>query len=360
MTTIYNSTGKERATVVVGSGSVRRFALMGDDYVTLKFVVAEPLYIAIGDYIDTDFGRFVIVSDQKPNISKTTGGYEYELKFEAPHCAWKNKISMLVYKQNVGNVEKRYRKESSWNHTADIITQAEAAIIDNLDCLGMDYRVQLHGVDEDTASKSVLVTYDNTSIYDALTLIADAFGVEWWIVGNIIYFGKCQFGEETESVDLTLGDNVSDMGNAKSSADFATRFYVYGSDRNLRNYRKNDRGESVALGVVTDRLMLPKGTDYIDLYKYDTEGNRVYITDAAYNADTNTEMPSEEVVENTIVFEDVYPKQDATITDVCSCIVKRRLKTAKETLSRKFLYFGARLTASFLTANICLKGKRFR
>lgn len=313
---IRTSTGKERATVVVGSGSVRRFALMGDDYVTLKFVVAEPLYIAIGDYIDTDFGRFVIVSDQKPNISKTTGGYEYELKFEAPHCAWKNKISMLVYKQNVGNVEKRYRKESSWNHTADIITQAEAAIIDNLDCLGMDYRVQLHGVDEDTASKSVLVTYDNTSIYDALTLIADAFDVEWWIVGNIIYFGKCQFGEETETVDLTLGENVSDMGNAKSSADFATRFYVYGSDKNLRNYRKNDRGESVALGVVTDRLMLPKGTDYIDLYKYDTEGNRVYITDSAYTADTNTEMPSEEVVENTIVFDDVYPKQDATITDV--------------------------------------------
>lgn len=313
---IRTSTGKERATVVVGSGSVRRFALMGDDYVTLKFVVAEPLYIAIGDYIDTDFGRFVIVSDQKPNISKTTGGYEYELKFEAPHHAWKNKIAMLVYKQNVNNVEKRYRKESTWNHTADIITQAEAAIIDNLECLGMDYRVQLHGVDEDTASKSVLVYYDNTSIYDALTLIADAFDVEWWIVGNIIYFGKCQFGEETESVDLTLGENVSDMGNAKSSADFATRFYVYGSDKNLRNYRKNDRGESVALGVVTDRLMLPKGTDYIDLYKYDTEGNRVYITDSAYTADTNTEMPSEEVVENTIVFDDVYPKQDATITDV--------------------------------------------
>lgn len=313
---IKTSTGKERATVVVGSGSVRRFALMGDDYVTLKFVVAEPLYIAIGDYIDTDFGRFVIVSDQKPNISKTTGGYEYELKFEAPHHAWKNKIAMLVYKQNVNNVEKRYRKESSWNHTADIITQAEAAIIDNLECLGMDYRVQLHGVDEDTASKSVLVTYDNTSIYDALTLIADAFDVEWWIVGNIIYFGKCQFGEETETVDLTLGENVSDMGNAKSSADFATRFYVYGSDKNLRNYRKNDRGESVALGVVTDRLMLPKGTDYIDLYRYDADGNRVYITDSAYTADTNTEMPSEEVVENTIVFDDVYPKQDATITDV--------------------------------------------
>lgn len=356
MTTIYNSTGKERATVVVGSGSVRRFALMGDDYVTLKFVVAEPLYIAIGDYIDTNFGRFVIVSDQKPNISKTTGGYEYELKFEAPHCAWKNKISMLVYKQNVGNVEKRYRKESSWNHTADIITQAEAAIIDNLDCLGMDYRVQLHGVDEDTASKSVLVTYDNTSIYDALTLIADAFGVEWWIVGNIIYFGKCQFGEETESVDLTLGDNVSDMGNAKSSADFATRFYVYGSDRNLRNYRKNDRGESVALGVVTDRLMLPKGTDYIDLYKYDTEGNRVYITDAAYNADTNTEMPSEEVVENTIVFEDVYPKQDATITDVF-VYRKAPIKDSEGNVVKKIPIFWCKVDGFIFDRKYLLEGK---
>lgn len=353
---IKTSTGKERATVVVGSGSVRRFALMGDDYVTLKFVVAEPLYIAIGDYIDTDFGRFVIVSDQKPNISKTTGGYEYELKFEAPHCAWKNKISMLVYKQNVGNVEKRYRKESSWNLTADIITQAEAAIIDNLECLGMDYRVQLHGVDEDTASKSVLVSYDNTSIYDALTLIADAFDVEWWIVGNIIYFGKCQFGEETESVDLTLGDNVSDMGNAKSSADFATRFYVYGSDRNLRNYRKTDRGESVALGVVTDRLMLPKGTDYIDLYKYDTEGNRVYITDSAYTADTNTEMPSEEVVENTIVFDDVYPKQDATITDV---LVYRKapIKDSEGNVVKKIPIYWCKVDGFIFDRKYLLEGK---
>lgn len=356
MTTIYDSTGKERATVVVGSGSVRRFALMGDDYVSLKFVVAEPLYIAIGDYIDTDFGRFVIVSDQKPNISKTTGGYEYELKFEAPHHAWKNKISMLVYKQNVGNVEKRYRKESSWNHTADIITQAEAAIIDNLDCLGMDYRVQLHGVDEDTASKSVLVTYDNTSIYDALTLIADAFDVEWWIVGNIIYFGKCQFGEETESVDLVLGDNVSDMGNAKSSADFATRFYVYGSDRNLRNYRKTDRGESVALGVVTDRLMLPKGTDYIDLYKYDTEGNRVYITDAAYNADTNMEMPSEEVVENTIVFDDVYPKQDATITNVF-VYRKAPIKDSEGNVVKKIPIYWCKVDGFIFDRKYLLEGK---
>lgn len=353
---IKTSTGKERATVVVGSGSVRRFALMGDDYVSLKFVVAEPLYIAIGDYIDTDFGRFVIVSDQKPNISKTTGGYEYELKFEAPHCAWKNKISMLVYKQNVGNVEKRYRKESSWNHTADIITQAEAAIIDNLECLGMDYRVQLHGVDEDTASKSVLVTYDNTSIYDALTLIADAFDVEWWIVGNIIYFGKCQFGEETESVDLTLGDNVSDMGNAKSSADFATRFYVYGSDKNLRNYRKNDRGESVALGVVTDRLMLPKGTDYIDLYKYDTEGNRVYITDSAYTADTNTEMPSEEVVENTIVFDDVYPKQDATITDVF-VYRKAPIKDSEGNVVKKIPIYWCKVDGFIFDRKYLLEGK---
>lgn len=356
MTTIYDSTGKERATVVVGSGSVRRFALMGDDYVTLKFVVAEPLYIAIGDYIDTDFGRFVIVSDQKPNISKTTGGYEYELKFEAPHCAWKNKISMLVYKQKVGNVEKRYRKESSWNLTADIITQAEAAIIDNLECLGMDYRVQLHGVDEDTASKSVLVTYDNTSIYDALTLIADAFDVEWWIVGNIIYFGKCQFGEETESVDLTLGDNVSDMGNAKSSADFATRFYVYGSDKNLRNYRKTDRGESVALGVVTDRLMLPKGTDYIDLYKYDTEGNRVYITDSAYTADTNTEMPSEEVVENTIVFDDVYPKQDATITDVF-VYRKAPIKDSEGNVVKKIPIYWCKVDGFIFDRKYLLEGK---
>lgn len=319
---ILTSKGNLRAKVVVGSGSTCRYQLMGDDYVTLKFTVAKPLYIALGDYIDTEFGRFVIVDEQRPNISSSTGGYEYELKFEALYRLWKNKVAMLVYKRDDtdGSI-KKYRKEATWNLTADIVTQAGAAILDNLECLGYSYlgtpyTVSIDNIDDETASKSELVSYDNTSIYDALTSIANAFEIEWWIDGSTIHFGKCQWSD-VDSVDLVFGDNVSDMGNAKSSADYANRFYVFGSTNNLKNYRKTDRGTSVVLGVVTDRLMLPtaKG-DHIDLYKYNAKGERVYITDSHYDDATNKEMPTDEVVETTVVFDDVYPKVDAEVDEV--------------------------------------------
>ena len=319
MIEIFDNAGNLKTEVSPLSGSIRRYQLMGDDYVTLKFTVAKPLYIALGDYVDTEFGRFVIVDEQRPSINSSTGGYDYELKFEAIYRTWKNKVAMLVYKKSATDgTLKKYRKEATWNLTADITTQAGAAIIDNLECLGYTYlgtpySIDLVNVEEETATKSVLVSYDNTSIYDALTSIANAFSVEWWIDGSVIYFGKNQYGE-SDRIELAYGKNVCDMGNAKSSADYANRFYVFGSTNNLKNYRRSDRSESVVLGVVTDRLMLPKTIgDHIDLYKYNVKGERVYITDSHYNDATNTEMPTDEVVETTTVFEDVYPKMEAEV-----------------------------------------------
>ena len=325
MTTIYDSKGKAKAEVSAISGSTRKFALGGDDYVTLKFTVGEPLYICRGDYIDVEnVGRYIIIDEQLPTIDSSTGGYTYELKFQAEYKIWQNFTSMLVYKKSDGaGGVKQYRKESDWSLTADITTQVQTAIIDNLNVLGITYHTgeaytfALKGdIPEDTKTKSELVDYSQTSILDALTSIADTFEVEWWVVGSIIYLGKCQYGEESEAVALTYGDNVSSMGNTKASGTLATRYYVYGSDKNLRNYRKGDRGESVALGVVTDRLMLPSGIDYIDAYKYNTKGERVYITDEHYNDADNTPMPDSEVIESTIIFDEVYPRTECHITEV--------------------------------------------
>ncbi len=321
MINIYDHTGAVKVAVTAESGSKRKWALMGDDYVTLKFVVANPLYISRGDYIDTAFGRFVIVDEQKPTIDTSTGGYSYELKFEALYKAWRNITAMLVYKKTDGATDtiKAYRKETQWNLTADIVTHAGAAIIDNLDVLGITYLGQPYevvikdDVSEATKAKSVLITYENVSVHDALTSIANAFDLEWWISGNKIYFGKCQYGDESEAIALEYGNNVSSMGNSKASGTLATRYYVYGSTDNLQKYRKGDRGESVVLGVVTDRLMLPKGIDYIDSYRYDKDGNRVYLGEEGYDADDTTTMPDAEVVETTVTFDDVYPKQELVV-----------------------------------------------
>lgn len=315
---IYGSNGRVKKTVQVGKGSTRKFELMGDDYVLLKFSVSEPVYIAVGDYIDTDFGRFEIVEEQLPTLNATTGGYGYELRFDAPYKGWQNKIAMLCYKNTVNGSTAIIRKESEWNLTADISTQVQTAVIDNLNVLGEDYLGEPYAfaVDSSVSSAHKLCSYSSTSIYDAIVSIAETFECEWWVVGNVINFGKAEFGVDSEAINLTIGDNVTTMDSNKSSSEFATRYYVFGSTRNLRNYRKDDRGESVVLGVVTDRLMLPKGTDHIDTYKYDEQGKRVYLTDTSYNDADNVTMPIEEAIESTLVFDDVYPRNTGTASGV--------------------------------------------
>ena len=80
MITIYDSKGKTKAEVSPISGSTRKFALGGDDYVTLKFTVGEPLYICRGDYIDVEnVGRYIIIDEQLPTIDSSTGGYTLSL-----------------------------------------------------------------------------------------------------------------------------------------------------------------------------------------------------------------------------------------------------------------------------------------
>lgn len=315
---IYGSNGKIKKTVHVGKGSIRKFELMGDDYVLLKFSVSEPVYIAVGDYIDTDLGRFEIAEEQLPAMNVTTGGYDYEMRFDAPYKGWQNKIAMLCYKNTVNGSTAIIRKESEWNLTADISTQVQTAVIDNLNVLGEDYLGEPYAfaVDSSVSSAHKLCSYSSTSIYDAIVSIAETFECEWWVAGNVINFGKAEFGVDSEAVNLTIGDNVATMVSNKSSSEFATRYYVFGSTRNLRNYRKDDRGESVVLGVVTDRLMLPKGTDHIDAYKYDKQGKRIYLSDSSYNDADNVTMPTEEAIESTLVFDDVYPRNTGAASGV--------------------------------------------
>lgn len=52
MLTIYTTKGVKRFETPINKGSKRVFKLMGDDYVTLKFSVATPIYFKLGDYVD--------------------------------------------------------------------------------------------------------------------------------------------------------------------------------------------------------------------------------------------------------------------------------------------------------------------
>lgn len=274
-------------TTQINKGSKRKFTLQKEDYVNLKFSVETPLYFRLGDHIELDndpTGLFEIVTPQAPTYNTSTGGYDYDLRFDAYYMKWRNKV--MKYTPEIGG------QEASFNLTAELAVHLDI-VLRNLKALNYTYKGEpfTFSIDDSVAQKAKVVTYNNTNIIDALTLLAQTFECEWWVTNNIIHFGKCEQGDY---ITFEENVNVEKMTRSDSSTPFATRIYAFGSTRNIpTNYRPVTE-QPVVNGIVQKRLMLPKGTPYIDAY----EG-----------------MTQEEAVEQIVTFEDIYPKRVSEIKE---------------------------------------------
>ena len=265
---------------------MRKYTLMGEDYITLVFSVNSPITFHLGDYVDDSrFGMFELVSLYNPTYNTSTGAYDYELRLDAYYWKWKNKV--FKFTPEVGG------QEASWNLTATLDVHM-GIFLRNLAALGYTYKGEAFEFSiAPTVEKSAkLVSYDNTNMIDALSAMAETWDCEWWVTDKTINFGRCEYGTP---VDFEIGDNVVEMTSSESKSTYATRIYAFGSTRNIpSNYRPVD--ESIVVnGVVQKRLMLPEGTPYIDAYP---------------------DMSTEEAVEQVVVFDDIYPRTDGHISKV--------------------------------------------
>ena len=271
---------------------------MKEDYVTLPFSVQDPIYFKLGDNIDfagildDSLGGklskiYELVDLYKPTFNASTGGYDYELHLDAYYWKWKNK--KFKYTPEHGG------REASWNLTATLDVHLNV-FLRNLKSFGYKYRGNdfTYSIDSTVSNASHLVSYDNTNMIDALTMMAETWGCEWWVTDNVIHFGRCEFGD---AVELHIGVQILNMSRTDSSGTFATRIYAFGSTKNIpENYRPADE-DMVVNGVVQKRLMLPEGTPYIDAYE---------------------NMSEEEAVEEIVIFDDIYPHRIGTMTAVQS------------------------------------------
>ena len=272
-------------TTLINEGCKRKFTLMKEDYITLKFSLDNPIYFKLGSYMECDFGLFEVCDLQKPAFNTNTAGYDYELRLDAYYWKWKNKL--FKYTPETAG------QEASWNLTAPLDVQA-GIVLRNLKALGYTYKGQdfVFSIDSTVENKSQLMSYENINILDACFSMAKKWDCECWITENIINFGRCEMGDP---VDLEIGKNVQDMPHSDSQSTYATRIYAFGSTRNLpADYRPVD--ETVVVnGVVQRRLMLPEGTPYIDAYP---------------------DMSTEEAVECVVLFDEVFPRRTGTMSDV--------------------------------------------
>lgn len=330
MITIKDTLGNVRFSTEINTGSRRKFSLMSEDYIVLKFSVEDPVYFKLGDYTDTELGLFELVDLYKPTLNDSTGAYDYELRLDAHYYKWKNKI--FKFNPEVGG------SEAGWKLTATLDVHL-GVFLRNLSALGYTYKGTPFevNIDSTVAKTSKLIVYDNTNLIDALTQMAETWECEWWVEDNQIRFGRCEFGDP---VDFVINENVERMPREESKATFATRVYAFGSTRNIPNdYRPVD--ESVVVnGIVQKRLMMPTGVPYVDAY---------------------LDMTTEEAVEDVVIFDYIYPRRTGTMSSVTP--VERTENVENEdgsTTQQKYTVYQFKDTGITFSKDYILPGEELR
>ena len=287
MIEIYDRSTAVLIEVPILDTSVRHHALMGDNYVRLDFELAESIEFPKGCYIFYEGFRFEIFTDVDPDFNEETGGWKYSIQFEGVEGHLKK---YNVFYRGQGFVEAVFAITTTLTSFGNLI----AACINHE--LGSSNWV-VKNVPEDLTEITKSISFSGDKLYDALGMIADEFDCEWWIEqnGDLVYicFGKLEFGSEEI---FRRGEVVATMPRRSGdNSNYGTRFYVFGSTRNLTS----DYGQASQGGVTNHiseiRLRLPDGIPYIDAWE---------------------PLDRKDIVEQLVFFDDVFPKNTETVTSV--------------------------------------------
>ena len=285
--TIYNPSGKAIYDAPVTTSAIIKYALMGDYYIELPFSLLTPLDFPLGSYITYKGRKFEIMSEVYPDFDNKTGGYKYTLQFQAQQNHMKNFICFWLGGDN---------PEAVFHNTTDLASFG-ALIVANMNKALGGNNWQMGSVNVEHPETNKLVSFNGDTCWDALSSIAETFEVEWWTEENgsivTLHFGKLNFGtpetfkrgEVVKSIPAKKGDD----------SEYGTRFYVFGSTRNLtKEYGQSEQG-GVTNHVSEVRLRLPDGQQYID---------------------ARPGLTKNEIKEVVVFFDDIYPKNTETVTSV--------------------------------------------
>lgn len=260
---------------------------MGDYYIELPFSLLTPLDFPLGSYITYKGRKFEIMSEVYPDFDNKTGGYKYTLQFQAQQNHMKKFICFWLGGDN---------PEAVFHNTTDLASFG-ALIVANMNKALGGNNWQMGSVNVEHPETNKLVSFNGDTCWNALSSIAETFDVEWWTEENgsivTLHFGKLNFGtpetfkrgEVVKSIPAKKGDD----------SEYGTRFYVFGSTRNLtKEYGQSEQG-GVTNHVSEIRLRLPDGQQYID---------------------ARPGLTKNEIKEVVVFFDDIYPKNTETVTSV--------------------------------------------
>lgn len=299
--TIYNP--KEEA---VHEASITKDArvfrqLGGDYYVELTLSVDKTLalpkgsYIRVSDPTTSREEKYALKRDATPEPISGVNGYKYVLKFYSrQHDMEACQIKWLAG----GRQELSFRVTTSLRGFAQLIA-------DNMNEYLGENAWLYDGTLDDTDMREQ--AFEGVSCWDAINSIANAFGVEWWVDHGeqlTIRFGKCE--NEGDATDIREGEIVNRFPAPKRGDDsnYGTRFYIFGGSQNVpEDYRSNNTTSGgTTFHIAEKRIQLCK------IIGVDDNVHKTY-----YPYFDAVEVPKGEIVEKTIILDDIFPKNETTI-----------------------------------------------
>lgn len=277
---IKNISGSTIASVPVTEDCKTYDELQTMCYAQLSWSSDTLIELPAGAYIVANDKTYRLLEPYRPDMADEYE-YQYKPKFYDSIAEWSKKPFFLLSDTGV---------ETDWQLTG-YPAQFLALIVKALkQYTGVTYT---YSIDASIAQESMeYLSFQNVNIFDALTSIANAWDTEWWVDGTVIHLSKCSYGTATT---LTVGDNVGAPSITRSTDGYFTRYYAFGSTRNItQDY--DDSG--FTNGLVNKRLTL-------NLSKY----SGGYI-------DTKSNLAQEEIFVKTLVFDDIYPSSTLTISSV--------------------------------------------
>lgn len=294
MIDIKSISGSVLLSVPVLKDAVSHEELMASDYVQLKWDSDKGDILPAGAYIEHNGERYSLLEPYYPARDNEVT-FKYSPQFQSRIMRWQ-KLIVPVYTYNEDGVSVASR-ELDWTYTgtpAGVLSMVARAIEEETG--------ERWGINADAdLPETITIAAQSSSVWSILSELAEQCKTEWWAskAGQQIYLSKCSYGAP---ITLEVGRNVKVPSVTPSSEEYYTRFYAFGSSRNVTQIDSAVQGS-----IVNKRLTLDPSR-----YPYGYKDVRGHFSGNTYVSD----LHPDEVMVKSLYFEDIYPSSKLTISDV--------------------------------------------
>lgn len=294
MIDIKSISGETLLSVPVLKDAVSREELMTSDYVQLTWDSDSSDVLPVGTYIEHKGEKYFILEPYRPSMLNEVS-FKYTPQFHSRIIRWQKIIvPVYTYSEDGATIKSR---EFDWIFTgtpADLLSMIQRAIYHET---GETWSIDI----AEGLSETVSISAQSSSVWDILSDLAEQCKTEWWADkgANKLSLSRCSFGLPFE---LEVGKSVRVPSVTSNNEGYYTRFYAFGSTRNITQDDGVVQGSIVSKRLTLDPKKYPEG--YKDIKGHFENG--VFVSD----------LKPEEVMVKSLYFEDVYPSSKLAIADV--------------------------------------------